>query len=429
MSPRPMASEPSRRDVLHGGTAAILASGVAPYARLGTPRAGGAEMLRVGLVGCGGRGTGAAAQALRADPNTKLVAMGDVFADHLLNSLQTLQGTADIADRVDVPPDHGFVGFDAYKRVVDACDVVLFATSPHFRPMQVEYAAQQGKHMFVEKPVATDAPGLRRIRAACDLAREKGLAVVSGLCYRYQHAKRETIARIHDGAVGDIVALETTYDTGGLWHRGRQEGWSDMEWQIRNWLYFTWLSGDHITEQHIHSLDKLAWAMDAHPIRAKSSGGRIVRTDPKFGNVYDHFNTVYEWENGVKGFSSCRQWVGAAANVSDFVYGTKGKAAIQAHRIEGENPWRWRSDEPDDMYQNEHDELFASIRAGVPIDNSDYMIASTLMAIMGRMSAYTGTVVTAEQVWNSQLDLSPPAYEWGPLEVRPVARPGVTPFV
>ena len=389
--------------------------------------------MRVGLVGCGGRGTGAAANALRADPNVKLVALGDTFADHLENSLNALLATEDIAAQVDVDEDHRFVGWDAYQRVIDSVDVVLFATSPHFRPMHVAAAVEAGKHMFIEKPVATDAPGMRAILASCELAAQKGLSVVSGLCYRYSHAKRETMQRVRDGAVGEFTALQCTYNANGLWHRGRQPEWSEMEYQMRNWLYFTWLAGDHIAEQHIHSLDKLAWVMgDEYPVKATSSGGRIVRTGEEYGNVYDHFNTVYEWQSGLKGFSSCRQWNGAATDVSDYVFGTRGVANLQAHRIEA-GPWKWRyradDDNPDDMYQNEHDALFASIRAGEPIDDSSYMCKSTLMAIMGRMAAYTGQAITWEQAWNSEESLAPPSYEWGPIVAAPVARPGVTQFV
>ena len=211
-----------------------------------------------------------------------------------------------------------------------------------------------------------------------------------------------------------------------------QPEWSDMEWQMRNWLYFTWLSGDHIVEQHIHSLDKIAWALgDTYPVRATSSGGRAQRTDPMYGNIYDHFNTVYEFEGGVKLFSSCRQWNGAAGDVSDHVWGTKGVAHIQSHTIDGENAWRHRAEdgETDDMYQNEHDELFASIRSGTPIDNGDYMCKSTLMAILARMAAYTGQTITWEQALESQEDLSPVNYRWGPIDTPPIAVPGVTKFI
>ena len=421
----------TRREFLREGGAALVAGAALPYASAHAYHPHGTETLRVGLVGCGGRGTGAAAQALRADANTKLVALGDAFSEPLERCHTTLANTPDVAERVDVPPDRRFTGFDAYKSVIEASDVVLLATSPHFRPLHVAAAVDSNKHLFVEKPVAVDAPGVRWIMESSTRAAEKGLSLVSGLCYRYQNAKRETLQRIHDGAVGDIVALQCTYNTGGLWHRGRDADWSDMEYQMRNWLYFTWLSGDHIAEQHIHSLDKVAWAMqDEYPARCTSSGGRIVRTDPKWGNIYDHFNTTYEWANGVRCFSSCRQWNGASSDVSDYVFGTSGTANIQRHRIDGENPWRkGRSDEPDDMYQNEHDELFKSIRSGEPINNGEYMCKSTLMAIMGRMSAYTGQTITWEQAWSSELDLTPPAYVWGPLEVAEVARPGVTKFV
>ncbi len=425
---------PSRRELLRGAVATTV---VAPYVSASplVPSGAGTDTLRVGLVGCGGRGTGAAVNALRADPGVKLVALGDVFPDYLQSSLDALltsEETADVRERIDVPPDRRFTGWEAYQGVVRESDVVLLATSPHFRPLHLAAAVEAGKHVFVEKPVATDAPGVRRVHETCRLAAEKGLSVVTGLCYRYERKKRETIARIRDGALGEIIALQCTYDAGGLWHRGRDPQWSEMEYQMRNWIYFTWLSGDHIAEQHIHSLDKLAWAMgDEYPVQCLSTGGRTVRTEPEYGNVYDHFSTRYEWKSGVRGFSACRQWAGqVATEVSDWVFGSRGRANIQAAEIEA-GPWRWRWDEdrPDDMYQNEHDALFASIREGRPINDGEIMCRSTLMALMGRMSAYTGQVITWDQAWNSQEELSPPAYEWGPLETRPVARPGVTQFL
>jgi predicted dehydrogenase len=331
---------------------------------------------------------------------------------------------------LDVPPERRFVGFDAYKGVIEACDVVLLATSPHFRPLHVEAAVAAGRHLFVEKPVATDAVGLRRIRKAGEEAAGKGLSLVSGLCYRYQWAKQETVERIHAGAIGEIIAMQTTYNAGGLWHRGDSPDWSRMEYQMRNWLYFTWLSGDHIAEQHIHSLDKLAWAKGSYPVKASSSGGRVQRTGEKYGNVYDHFNTVYEWADGVRGFSSCRQWTDSDTDVSDFVYGTRGSANIQRHTVKsGAWDWRYRGEGPDDMYQNEHDALFRAIRSNEPINNSEYACDSTLMAMMGRLAAYTGRTVTREQVLNSTLDLSPAQYEWGAAPDCPIAVPGVTQFV
>jgi predicted dehydrogenase len=428
-----MTKSPSRRDVLTRGSAAVLGANLAGFPAVhahGARRSRSAETLKVGLVGCGGRGTGAAANALAADPHVELHAMGDAFADQIERSLAGLANAPGVADKVAVDPEHRFVGFDAYRGVIETCDVVLFATSPFFRPSHVEACVAAGKHLFVEKPVATDGPGLRRIWKACDDARAKGLSLVSGLCYRYQNAKREIIRRIHDGAIGDVVAMQCTYHANELWHKGRQPEWSEMEYQMRNWLYFTWLSGDHIAEQHIHSLDKLAWARGSYPVRCVSSGGRIKRTGPEYGNVYDHFNTVYEWADGVKGFSACRQMNGTKTDVSDHVFGSKGTAELQSHRMEGAfGRWRWRGDGPDDMYQNEHDALFASIRANQPIHDGDLMCESTLMALMGRLSAYTGQEVTREQALASQEDLSPPALEWGDLPTAPVAIPGVKELV
>ena len=418
----------SRRRFLEGSAAAGAAAALnlAPFS---TARAAGKDEIRIGLVGCGGRGGGAASQALSADPGVRLVALGDTFADQVENTHRNLKRNGDLGARVDVPPDRRFVGFDAYKKVIDSVDVVLLATSPYFRPMHLKYAVEKGVHAFVEKPVATDPAGLRDIMATCEVAKTKKLSIVSGLCYRYDNAKRETLARVHDGQIGEIKAMETFYQVGGLWNKGRKDGWSDMEWQIRNWLYFTWLSGDHITEQHIHSLDKIAWAMqDQTPVRCTGSGGRISRTEAKWGNIYDHFHVVYEYPGDIKAHSACRQISGCTNKVSDHVYGTLGNAHLQSHRIAGKNEWRFRG-KKNNMYQTEHNELFASIRAGKPLNNGDYMCKSTLMAIMGRMSAYTGQSITWEQALNSKLDLAPPQFAWGSVPVRPVARPGQTKFV
>lgn len=386
------------------------------------------DVLKVGLIGCGGRGTGAAVQALRADPDTKLVALGDAFGDHLESTLKKLKQSPE-ADRVDVDRDHQFVGLDAYQGVIDSCDVVLLCATPAFRPKHLQAAIAAGKHVFCEKPVAVDGPGIRSVLETCRLAKQKNLNVVSGLCYRYQFAKQDTIQRLQDGAVGEFTALQTTYNTGTLWHRGHKDDWTDMEYQIRNWLYFDWLSGDHITEQHIHSLDKIAWVMgDVYPVQATASGGRSQRTQEKYGNIYDHFNTVYEWENGLRCFSSCRQWGDSATDVSDYVYGTKGVANIQTHTIETRDGKKWRHEPsgPDDMYQNEHDALFAAIRSGDAINNGEYMCGSTLMAIMGREAAYTGQTVTRDQLLGIEQSIVPASIAWGPAPERPIARPGET---
>lgn len=426
-----MSGSTLRRDFLKQSATVVAAGSIPSLARATPVHVANREVLRIGLVGCGGRGTGAAVNALMADPNTELVALGDTFADHLNDSLASLQHNADVASRVKVDADHRFVGFDAYRGVIDSCDVVLLCTATHFRPQHVEYGVEKGVHLFVEKPVGSDAPGVRRVHAAGKKSVANGKCVVTGLCYRYHRAKQETMKRIHDGAIGDFVTMQATYNAGNLWHRGRQPQWSEMEFQVRNWLYFTWLSGDHIAEQHIHSLDKLAWAMkDEYPVKAVSSGGRVQRVGAEFGNVYDHFNTVYEWKSGLKGFSSCRQWYGAATDVSDFVYGTKGTCAIQNHSIKGETKWRHRGVEgdPDDMYLNEHVALFRAIREGRVIDDTDIMCNSTMMAIMGRMAAYTGQEITWDQAWNSKEDLSPKQYAWGDAPICEVAMPGVTKF-
>jgi predicted dehydrogenase len=407
---------------LAGAALASLPSGV---------HAGSSETLKIGLIGCGGRGTGAASQALSADPNVKLVALGDAFPDRLQASLKELQSDETLAKKIEVPAEQCFVGFDAYKQVLAApVDVVLLTTPPHFRPIHFKAAVDAGKHIFAEKPVAVDAPGIRAVMDACREAREKNLAVVSGLCYRYEHAKQETIKRVHEGAVGEILALQTSYNTGYLWKRDRQPGWSDMEWQLRNWLYFTWLSGDHIVEQHVHSLDKMAWALsDQYPVKATGLGGRQVRTSPAYGNIFDHHAVVFEYANGVKCFSYCRQQEGCAKDVSDHIIGTKGVCDLMRHSISGEHAWQLSKQSPkDDMYQNEHDELFKSIRAGMPINNGDYMCKSSLMGIMGRMATYTGQVITWEQALNSRQDLSPKEYAFGSLPMPPVALPGITKF-
>ncbi len=394
--------------------------------------AGADETLRIGLIGCGGRGSGAAENALRADKNVKLVAMADLFPEKIKNSLAVITKALaeDGKDKIDVSPDRQFTGFDAYQKLIDSgVQVVLLATPPHFRPFHLKAAVDAGKHCFVEKPISTDAPGVRSVMATCDQAAEKKLSIVSGLCYRYDLAKRETYERVFDGAIGDIINMQVNYLTNTLKYFGRQTDWTDMEWQLRNWQYFTWLSGDHNVEQHIHSLDKAAWAMhDEPPTKCMGIGGRQMR-DPVAGNVYDHFAVVYEYAKGQKLFARCRQMDGCTPEVSDFLFGTKGTASIMEHKIDAENKWRRRGSAPN-MYQQEHDEFFASIRSGNPINNGQYMCRSTLMAIMGRMSAYTGKQITWEQALNSKEDFTLPKYDFDVTAPEPtIAKPGITQFV
>ena len=422
----------SRRTFLQQSAAAALASGALTSL---TPGAWAAEnnVIRVGLVGCGGRGTGAAAQALNADSNTRLVAMADAFEDRLQSSLASLKANP-VGDRVDVPPERQFTGFDAYKQVIEACDVVLLATPPHFRPQQLKAAVEAGVHVFCEKPVAVDTPGIHSVLNSCELAKQKSLSVVSGLCWRYHYGMRETFQQIHDGAIGNVTALQCSYNSNGVWEprKTREECDSDMEYQMRNWYYYTRLSGDFNTEQHVHSLDKMAWTMqDETPVKVSGTGGRLQRTDPKYGDVYDHFSIVYEYARGVKAFARCRHFKGCTTDVSDHIFGSKGRMDVFKHRAydySGKRTWQFTGAR-NNMYQTEHDELFASIRNGKPINNGYYMSMSSLMAIAGRMVAYTGKTLTWDQVMNSTLDLTPAAYAWGDAPAVEVAMPGVTPFV
>jgi predicted dehydrogenase len=424
---------PGRRDFLRASTTA-LAGGVLA-GQLPSVHAAGDAVLKVGLVGCGGRGTGAAAQALKADKEVKLVAMGDAFADRIKQSLNALERDEEIARKVAVKPECCYAGFDAYKQVIAQCDVVLLCTPPHFRPLHLQAAVEAGKHVFAEKPVAVDAPGVRSVLATCEQARKKNLSVVSGLCLRYDNGFRETVKRLRGGAVGDVFSLQANDYRGAIWVKPREKGWTDMQWQMRNWYYFTWLSGDFNVEQHVHFLDVCAWVMnDTYPVRAMGLGGRQVRTGPEFGHIYDHFAVSYEYANGATLQSNCRQQKGCKNDISARVLGTRGQALLSERKrglaIQGASG-KWHFDgKENNLYQAEHDELFAGIRAGKPINNGDYMAKSTLLAIMGRMAAYTGQQITWEMALNSKEDLTPPRYDWDvPLPVPPVAMPGVTKFV
>lgn len=418
----------SRRQFLQSSAAAAALGACANV------HAAGDDLLRVGLVGCGGRGTGAASQSLRADSNVKLWAMADAFRDRLDSSLERLKADGALDGKIDVPQERRFVGFDAYRNVIAACDVVLLCTPPHFRPMHLKAAVEANRHVFAEKPVAVDAPGVRSVLETCAEARRRNLAVVSGLCLRFDNGFRDTIRRIHDGALGEIEALQATDLRGSIWVKPREAGMTDMEWQMRNWYYFTWLSGDFNVEQHVHFLDVCAWIMgDRYPARCYGMGGRQVRTGPEFGHIYDHFSVVYEYDNGVKLFSNCRQQARCRNDMSASVIGTRGTGQIVERRrglvlktAAGEHVY----DGPETaIYQVEHDQLFASIRNGRPINNGEYMARSTLLAILGRMAAYTGQLITWDQAFNSRQDLSPPAYAWDvPLAVPPVAMPGTTRF-
>lgn len=423
--------KPSRREFLKQSTVAVAAGSIAgAMASARMVHAGEDNTLKVGLIGCGGRGSGAAVNAMHADKNAKLTAMADVFPDQLQHSREVL--SRQLGDQYGVDDMQAFSGFDGYLNVLKTdVDVVLLCTPPHFRPQHLAAAIEAGKHVFCEKPVAVDGPGVRSVLATCELAAQKGLNVVSGLCWRYDYGVRETMKRIQDGAIGELVAVQENYLAGTLWQRDRQPEWSEMEHQLRNWLYYTWLSGDHIVEQHVHSLDKAMWLMgDNPPISCTGLGGRQVRTDPKFGHIYDHFAVCYDWENGFKAFAYTRQMAGCKGDVDDYVLGTTGRAALLKNAIDPKqgDKWRYRGPKPS-MYDVEHQELFANIRSGGPaINNGKYMCYSTLMAIMGREACYTGQEITWEQAMESETRLGPKEYAWGDLPVPEVAVPGVTTF-
>ncbi len=392
------------------------------------------DTLKVGLIGCGGRGSGAALQATMSDPNVVLTAMADIFRDSLDKSYENL--LLENPDKILVDEEHKFVGFDGYKQVLASdVDVVILTTPPSFRPAHLEAAIAAGKHVFCEKPVAVDAPGIRRVIASAQKAKEKGLALMSGFCWRHDTPKTDTYDRILDGAIGEVGSIYNTYNTGALWYKDRQDSWTDNETMMRNWLYFNWLSGDHIAEQAVHSLDLMAWAMgDKLPLSVSGTGGRQSRTEEKFGNVYDHFALTFDYGEGKMGHHVSRQQKGCSRAYDISMMGNKGRSYINVgslHEIVGKETWKWDG-ERSNMYQNEHNTLFAGIRKGEYFNDGERAANSTMLAIMGRMAAYTGQKLTWEQAINSTEVLGPKIdeYNWKmdwPLAA--VAQPGITEFI
>lgn len=430
----------TRRDFL----AASAVSAVAMAAP--SLHAAGNDLLKVGLIGCGSRGTGAAGQALLADKNVKLVAMADAFEDRLNESLDNLLKKEKLAGKIDVKPDAKFVGFDAYKQVIERCDVVLLCTPPQFRPLHLKAAVDAGKHVFAEKPVAVDAPGVRSVLESCAEAKKKNLSVVSGLCLRYDVGFKEAVKRIHGGDIGEVVTLFANDYRGGRWEKRRQPDWTDMTYHMRNWYNFTWLSGDFNVEQHVHFLDVCAWVMkEQYPVRAIGMGGRSVLSGSEYGNIFDHFSIVYEYANGARLVSNTRQHPKTKGDMSARALGTKGQSLL-SERTNGltikSDKLDWVYDGPgNEMYQAEHDELFASIRSGKPINNGEYMSHSTLLAVMGRMAAYTGQEITWRMALESKEDLfkaalgvkneeAMPNYDWKTKLIHPpVSVPGIAKYV
>ncbi len=422
----------NRRLFLKSTGAAVLGSALPFASDAARPLRGAmANTLKGGLIGCGGRGTGAAAQALAADPDVVLTAMGDVFNDQLEASYKAI--LEEQPSKVKVDKAHKFIGFDAYQRVIDSgVDVVILTTPPGFRPEHLTAAVNAGKHIFCEKPVAVDVPGIRKVMDAARNAKEKNLSLVSGFTFRFDFAKRALFEKVLNGAVGKVKTVSSTRNGGDLWYKPREAGWTDMEYQLRNWYYQNWLSGDYLVEMIVHSLDMMTWALgDQVPLRATGTGGRQVRVDPRFGNIYDHFAIEYEYANGERGFSFSRQQPGCSNRNTVEIAGTEGDAFVNAGggvRISGKEQWEYTG-EKNNPYQTQHDELFASIRNNKPMNEGQRMANSTMVAILGRMVAYSGQTITWEEAMKSNKVIGPPhdQYSWNLKYKSPeIAIPGVT---
>jgi myo-inositol 2-dehydrogenase/D-chiro-inositol 1-dehydrogenase len=425
-------SSQARRDFLKSASAiggAVVAG--FPAILSGAPAA---NALKIGLVGCGGRGTGAASEALKADDYAELTAVADVFPEKIEASLAELRQAS--AEKVKVEPSRRFVGLDAFQKVIDSgIDVVILATPPGFRPMHLRAAVEAGKHIFCEKPAGTDAPGVRSVLESAKVAERKNLSLVAGFCWRYSNYIQATFEQVHSGAIGDLAAYYATYYTSPVKPMppasDRPAGMSDIEWQVKNWYNFSWLCGDSLVEQAVHSVDKIAWAMhDKPPVSCVAVGGRQIPAEG--GNIYDHFEVNYLYPNGARAFLASRQIENCYNENADYITGTKGACTIGRGpnpRISGEKNWTFQGTK-NDMYQAEHDALFASIRQGKPINNGQRLATSTLLAIMGRMAAYTGQEVTWEEALNSQEKLFPDGLEWNMSHpVPPMPRPGITKLI
>ena len=407
-------------------TGAVASAAIAGFPFVNTSRAQNVPPLKIGVIGCGGRGTGAADNALTASKNIHLIALADPFQDRIDRCLETLTNPKrrkGPLQGVEVKKDHIFTGLDCGKKLLETdVDYVCLTGPPGFRPQNFEDAVEAGKHVFMEKPVATDPVGVRKILKTAKKAKEKGLSVVVGFDNRHSLAARETIKRIHGGWIGDVLSARSYFNTGTLWHRGEDPSWTEMEYQCRNWYYYCWLSGDHIVEQHIHTIDLMNWALGSYPIRAIGVGGRQVRTEPKWGNIYDHFVIDYEFPNDVHVMSMSRQWQNCDNKGGGLMVGTIGKSDA-SREITGPNSWKFKGEMVTPKVY-EHFELIESIRNGNPMAQADIGAYSTLTAIMGRESAYTGKTITWDEILNSDLDLLPKKLEFGPAPKRTVPIPG-----
>lgn len=421
----------SRRQFLGMTAAAGAALGTLPLTR--GVHAAGSDVIKVGLIGCGGRGSGAAANAMNAGADVRLVAMSDIFEDRLRISRANL--TKVKPDQMAVDDEHCFVGFDAYQKVLASdIDVALIACASRFHPAYTQAAVAAGKHVFVEKPHAIDPPGIHVVQQACDEAEKKKLSLVSGLCWRYDKGVQETMKRVLDGAIGDLVAIQETYMRSTYRNIERQPAWSELEYQFRNWYHFRWLSGDDGPQSLLHSVDKAAWALrEETPLKAFGCGGRSSCFSPIHGDVFDHGAIVFEYANGVRLYANVRAQDGCYSEVSDTFLGTKGRCDLLKNRIEGENPWQYDGPKSN-MYDAEHVALFDAIRNGQPINNGRYMVRSTMLSLLGQMVCYTGQQMTWDQALNAAWQAGPEAVGWDmepPTQpdasgLYPVPIPGIT---
>lgn len=393
--------------------------------------AAGSDSLRVGMIGCGGRNAGAAAQALSAHPGNRLVAMCDIFMDRVHGKRDMLK--AQKGDQMQVPDSQCFTGFDGYKRVIELSDVVVIANGAKFHPFHAYAAIQAGKHVFVEKPHGIDPYGIKVMQAACDLAKAKGLSLVSGLQSRYHTGYAETVQRIHDGAIGDVVTIEENFLRAPYGVTERKPGLTELEWQLSTQYHFRWVSGDDVPQSLVHNMDRASWVLgNAVPVKCHGLGGRSSMVEPIYGDVFDHHSVVYEFASGVRVYALCRTTTGCYDEDSSLIFGTKGRASVKGCRIWGEKNWRWEGQ--CDPYQIEHDRLFASIRDGKPLNNGNYMARSTLITVMGQLSCYTGKELSWEEINASNFAYLPkpedcrdgmePPTKPGPDGSYPVPAPG-----
>jgi predicted dehydrogenase len=396
-----------RRAFLTRSAAGLAATSIAGFPNISRGR-GGNELIKLALVGCGGRGAGAANQALNADSNTKLVAVADLFPDKLAVGLQALQ--VQHPDRVEVPAERQFTGFDAYKHAMAAADLVIVATPCAFRPAHFEEAVRLGKHAFLEKPVAVDAPGVRRVLAAAEEAKRKGLKVAVGFQRRHKTGFQEMVKRIHDGQIGELIYTRSFANTPLRTGLVRKPEFSELEYQCRNWYYFSWLSADFIVDNLIHGIDISNWIHGGYPVRAHGMGALSERS-PDYGNLFDHFAIEWEYKGGARLFGECDRRPGCWASVANHAIGGEGKADFldgrEIYTIAGKRPWEMRSGRSENPYQKEHDDFFHAIRNDLPYNEAEYGAKSTLTAIMGRMAAYSGKIVEWDAAMNSNLTLAP----------------------